>query len=152
MTLVILGAASGYLLKYTRFGAYCKAIGENEKTMIFTGINTDRIKLFAFIISGAMAGIASVFTLARLGGASNTMGSGFEMRVMMAMFIGGIPVSGGMNTKLYKLFLGAPMIVLLENGLVICGASGGLTQLIRGIVLLLVVYITVAVEKKTEVQ
>lgn len=71
---------------------------------------------------------------------------------MMAMFIGGIPVFGGMKTKTYKLILGAPMVIILENGLVICGTSGSVTQLIRGVVLLGVVYLMCVVQKRTDTQ
>lgn len=147
--MIILTIIITVVLERTPFGSYCKAIGENENAMRFTGVDVTRIKIIAFIISGLMTGIASVFVMARLGGANNTMGSGFEMRIMMAMFIGGVPVSGGMKTKIHKLLLGAPMIVLLENGLVLCGASGAITQLARGIVLLGVVYATGLIKKKT---
>ncbi len=147
--IVILTAVITFILERTPFGSHCKAIGENENAVRFTGANVSKIKITAFIMSGLMTGIASIFVMARLGGANNTMGSGFEMRIMMAMFIGGIPVSGGMKTKIHKLLLGAPMIVLLENGLVLCGASGAITQLARGIVLLGVVYATGLVKRKT---
>lgn len=138
---VLLIAVLGYVMECTWFGQYCRAIGENELAMQYAGINTARIKIAAFMISGAMAGIASIYLLGRVGGASNGIGSGFEMQVMMAMFIGGIPVTGGMRTRTYKLVLGAPMVIILENGLVMCGTSGSVTQLVRGIVLLAVVYL-----------
>ena len=141
-----------FVMEKSRFGHYCKAIGENERAMQFAGINTNLVKFFAFVISGAMAGIASLYMLSRVGGASTALGSGFEMQVMMAMFIGGIPVFGGMKTKAYKLILGAPMVIILENGLVICGTSGSVTQLIRGIVLLGAVYLMSVVQKKTDTQ
>lgn len=140
------------VMEKSRFGHYCKAIGENERAMQYAGINTTLVKIGAFIISGAMAGIASLYMLARVGGASTALGSGFEMQVMMAMFIGGIPVFGGMKTKTYKLILGAPMVIILENGLVICGTSGSITQLVRGVVLLGVVYLMSVVRKKTDTQ
>lgn len=149
---IILVVIIMFIMEKTRFGHYCKAIGENERAMQYAGVNTTLVKIFAFIVSGAMAGIASLFMLARVGGASTALGSGFEMQVMMAMFIGGIPVFGGMKTKTYKLILGAPMVIILENGLVICGTSGSVTQLIRGVVLLAVVYIMSVVQKRTDTQ
>lgn len=149
---VILVVIIMFIMEKSRFGHYCKAIGENERAMQYAGVNTTLVKIGAFVLSGAMAGIASLFLLARVGGASTALGSGFEMQVMMAMFIGGIPVFGGMKTKTYKLILGAPMVVILENGLVICGASGSVTQLIRGLVLLTVVYMMSVVQKKTDIQ
>ena len=92
--------------------------------------------------------MAALFTIARVGGTNNTIGSGFEMRIMMALYIGGVPVRGGAGSKVYKLVFGAPTIVLLENGLVLCGASGGVTQLIRGIVLLVAVWLSGYLAKK----
>lgn len=136
-----------YVFNYTPFGAYCRAIGENENAVKFAGVPVTKIKILAFGLSGLFTGIASVFVLARVGGCSTTLGLGFEMRVMMAMFIGGIPVEGGSGTRLYKMIVGAFMITLLENGLVLTGSSGSITQLIRGIVLLAVVYITIISKK-----
>ncbi len=148
--LVVLILLIGYLFKYTPFGTYLRAIGENENAVKYTGINVDKIKITAFMISGIMAAIAGIFTIVRIGGSSNTLGSGFEMKVMMAMFIGGIPVQGGTGTKLYKLIIGAPTIILLENGMVLCGASGGVTQGIRGVVLLATVYLTMVIYSKLD--
>lgn len=139
-----------YIFNYTPFGTYVKAIGENENAVRHDGVNVEKVKIMAFMISGIMASIAGIFTIARVGGANNTLGTGFEMKVMMAMFIGGVPVRGGMGTKLYKLILGAPTIILLENGLVLCGANGGFTQLIRGIVLLVTVFFTIVMYSKID--
>lgn len=135
-----------YIFHYTPFGTYIRAIGENENAVKVAGINVDKMKISAFIISGIMAAIAGIFLVARVGGTNNTLGSGFEMKVMMAMFIGGIPVQGGMGSKLYKVVIGSLTLMLLENGLVLCGASGALTQLIRGVILLLAIYITMRVQ------
>ena len=145
--MIILIVIVWYVFNYTPFGAYCRAIGENENAVKFAGVPVTKIKIIAFGLSGLFTGIASVFVLARVGGCSTTLGLGFEMRVMMAMFIGGIPVEGGSGTRLYKMIVGAFMITLLENGLVLTGSSGSITQLIRGIVLLAVVYITIISKK-----
>lgn len=148
--LIVLILIIGYVFKFTPFGYYCRAIGENENAMKFIGIPVSRIKIFAFIISGVMASIAGIFAVARVGGASNTMGASFEMRVMMAMFIASIPVSGGSGTKIYKLIIGAFTILILESGLTFCGASGAVTQGIRGLVLMAVVYLTQVLKDSSE--
>lgn len=145
---VALTVAVVYVFHYTPFGVYLKAIGENENAVRHAGIRVEKIKVMAFVISGGMAAIAGIFLMVRVGGTSNTLGAGFEMKVMMAMFIGGIPVEGGMGSKIYKLIIGAPTIILLENGLVLCGLSGSVTQLIRGIVLLAAIYITMQANEK----
>lgn len=145
---ILLIMVVSYVFNKTPFGTYCRAIGENENAVKFAGINVTKIKIIAFALSGLFTGIASMFVLARVGGCSTTLGLGFEMRVMMAMFIGGVPVEGGDGTKLYKIILGAFTITLLENGLVLTGTSGSVTQLIRGIVLLAVVCLTIHLKKE----
>lgn len=145
--LLLLILLLGYILEYTPFGNHVKAIGENETAVVHLGVSVRKTKMYAFLLSGIMSAVAGVFVIARSGGASNTTGTGMEMQVMMALFIGGIPVTGGTGSKIYKLVLGAPLITLLENGLVLSGSSGPLTQLIKGIVLLLIVYLSMAIDK-----
>lgn len=145
---IILVVIVAYVFHKTRFGTYCQAIGENEKAVKFTGIHVNRIKIIAFVLSGLFTSIAALFVLARVGGCSTTLGLGFEMQIMMAMFIGGIPVEGGFGTRLYKALVGAFTIVVLENGLVLSGCSGAMTQLIRGLALLGVVCLTIALKNR----
>lgn len=145
---IVLILLMGFVFNKTPFGAYCKGIGENENAVRFTGVNVTKVKIIAFMLSGLMTGIASLFVLARVGGSSNVLGIGFEMRILMAMYIGGVPVRGGSGTKIYKLVIGAFMITLLESGLTITGASGSYTQMIRGATLLLVVYIMGVIQRK----
>lgn len=137
-----------YIFHYTPFGMYVRGIGENEVAMEHAGVNVPKVKIMAFVVCGVMAAIASLFLTARVGGTNNTMGSGFEMKVMMALFIGGVPVEGGMGAKIHKVVIGAPTIMLLENGLVLCGLDGTVTQLVRGIVLIAAIYVTSLVNEK----
>lgn len=148
--LLALVAIVWYVFEYTRYGHYCKAIGENENAIKFAGVNVDMIKIVAFVLSGVMAGVAAMFTAARIGGTNNTMAQGYEMRVMMAMFVAGIPVTGGAGTRIYKLLVGALTINMLESGLTLMGATGAIVQLVRGIVLLGLVVITTLVVNGTE--
>jgi len=147
---IILFIIMGYLFKYTKMGYYSKAIGENETAVKCVGIPVRRIKALAFMLSGIMAGIVGVYLTINIGGANNTMGLFFELRVMMAIFVGGVPVSGGMQSKLYKLLIGAPTIVLLENGLVLCGVGGEIYQAIQGVVLMLLVFLTLYLNKRAD--
>ncbi|MCD7806524.1 MAG: ABC transporter permease [Lachnospiraceae bacterium] len=142
IAIVVLLVIFGYILMYTPFGNYLKAIGENEKAAIHVGINVKKVKIMAFVISGAMAGVAAIFTMARIGGTSTTTGVGLEMRALLAMYLCGVPVHGGYHTKIHKLIIGAPTVMLLEKSLVLCGFSGGYVQLIKGLILLAAVVIS----------
>ena len=116
--------------------------------MRHVGINVAKIKIIAFIISGGLCAFAAVFNAVRIGAVDNKVGVSFEMNVMMAMFIGGIPVNGGMKSQLYKIIIGAFTIIILTNGLTLAGADSGLTQLIKGIVLLASVAFTLFLNRK----
>mgnify|MGYP002626281043 FL=1 len=148
VVLIVLFLIVLYVYNYTPYGVYLKGLGENEVAMKHVGINVAKIKIIAFIISGAMCAFAAVFNAVRIGSVDNKVGVSFEMNVMMAMFIGGIPVNGGMKSQLYKIIIGAFTIIILTNGLTLAGADSGLTQLIKGIVLLASVAFTLFLNRK----
>lgn len=126
----------GYVYELTHIGRYSKAIGENEMVVRYAGVNVDRLKMIAFALSGLMGAVVGVFMLSRQSGSSMVLGNIFELKVMMALFIGGIPVNGGMSSRVYKLLIGSVSISILENGLSLMGASSFVTEMIEGIVLL----------------
>ena len=66
------------------------------------------------MIAGFFAGLAALFICCRTGGMTRESGSGFEMRILLGMFLGGMPVSGGMDSRVYKLLIGIPGIMLIE--------------------------------------
>lgn len=137
-----------YVFEYTKLGKYSKAIGENELCSKISGVNVIRIKMMDFMISGALAGITGVFMMARTGGASNMLGKGFEMRVIMALLLGGVPVVGGMDSKMFKVVVGALTVLMLESGLSVSGIAGGAYQLIEGIMMIGMCVLTFYVKKK----
>ena len=138
----------GYIFRFTPFGEYTRAIGENELAMEFTGTSVSLVKIVAYTLSGLLAGIAGIFVVVRLGGASNTMGAGVEMKVMLCMFLASIPVQGGSGTRIDKLIIGVMTYFMLDNGLTLLGGTSNVNQLIRGVILILALIITrVAIEK-----
>ena len=137
-----------YVFHYTSFGYHCRAIGENEVAVKYAGINVTRTKIIAFIISGVMAGFSAIFTVSRASGVQSSLGTGFEMNIMIAIFVAGVPVSGGMGAKIYKLFLGAFSLLVLQNGMMMLGLSGAVIQGVRGVILLAIVYLSVMLNEK----
>lgn len=145
--LIVVIGIFAYIFRFTPFGKYTRAIGENENAMNFTGVSVLGTKVLAFTLSGLLAGIAGVFVVIRLGGASNTMGAGMEMKVMLCMFLASIPVEGGSGTAVYKMLIGTLTYFMLDNGLTLLGGTSDFNQMIRGIVLILALFITrVAIE------
>ena len=140
---VILIAIIAYIFEKTSFGYYCKGMGENENTMRSIGVDTVKVRHCAFIVSGVMAAIMGLLLIAATGGSSSTLGNFMEMKVQMGIFLGGVLVSGGMRSKIYKLIFGALSITVIVNGLTISGASSSITELAEGIILMVILYLTI---------
>jgi ribose transport system permease protein len=91
-----------------------------------------------------MAGAASIFSILTIGGTSQTMGSFTEMKVAMAVFLGGVLVTGGTSAKIYKMLLGSFSITIIVNGLAIIGYPESQTsESVQGILLLLILLVTI---------
>lgn len=140
---VILTAIIVFLFEKTSFGYYCKGMGENENTMKSIGVNTAKVRHCAFIVSGIMAAIMGLLLISSTGGSSSTLGNFMEMKVQMGVFLGGVLVSGGMRSKIYKLIFGSLSITVIVNGLTISGASSSITELAEGLILMLILFLTI---------
>lgn len=144
LTLVPLGitlavvAAAHVLLKHTVAGRYVYAVGGNETAARYSGVRVARIKLLAFTVAGLTGGIAAVITLGVFGAADSSTGKGYELDVIAAAVVGGASLSGGRGTALGAL-LGAIVIQLINNGMVILGIEQNYTEIIKGAVIVLAV-------------
>lgn len=132
-----------FVLEKTKFGFYVKCIGENERTVRSVGINVGRIRIICFALSGLFAGIVGFIQLARTGGSSNALCNMLEMRVQMAIFLGGILTTGGFSAKIYKIILGSITITVIENGLTVIGASSFISEAVEGILLIVILIVTI---------
>ncbi len=145
--LVLIVAVSWYIFEYTKFGKKCQAIGENEIVATYVGVRVVRTKMLAYMISGMTAALAGIFTIARLGGTSTTMGTNFEMKVLIAIYVGGILVRGGATARSYKTIIGAFVVIIIENGLKIMGyAASEINEAAQGILLMVILFITIHFE------
>ena len=141
-----------YLFEFTRLGRYSQAIGENETTAKFVGIPVSKMKIIVFALSGLMAGVGAIFSIATVGGTSMQMGVFLEMKVAMAIFFGGVLVTGGTSAKFYKIILGSLSITVIVNGLSLIGMSDSqISQSVEGGLLLLILFITIMAGKKRAV-
>ena len=101
---------------YLRFGRRLYAIGSNPEAARVGGLPSDRIVLLAFIICGAMAGLAGFMYLVRYGDLTPAAAQGMELQVIAAAVVGGVSINGGSGTMIGAL-LGAVMINLLQQSL-----------------------------------
>jgi len=105
-----------FLQKKTLLGKYASAIGGNRNAAFFSGINADRVVMLLYIITGILAGLSGILTASRFEFGDPRTGTGFEFTVLVAILLGGTPLSGGKGTIIGTM-LGALIITVLGNGL-----------------------------------
>jgi ribose transport system permease protein len=128
------------LSKKTKIGRYIYAVGGNERAAKLSGLNINRIKLFVYTCGGVLAAIGGLLVTARLDSAQPNAGMGYELDSIAAVVIGGTSLSGGRGSVLGTV-LGALIIGVLNNGLVLLNVSPFWQQVIKGLVILLAVII-----------
>ena len=120
------------VMKHTAFGRYVYATGSNERTTRLSGINTDKIKMKVYMISGFVVAIAAVAQLSRLGGMDvASAGSGYELDSIAAVVVGGTAMSGGRGS-IVGTILGVLIIGLMNNLLILLGVDSFLTDAFKG--------------------
>ena len=125
---------AGFVLGKTRFGAHVYATGGNEESAILTGIPTRRVKVICFMITGALCAIAAALLLGQVHSGFPTTGQGFELDIIAAVVIGGTPLFGGAGSILGTL-LGAAILGMITNGLVLLGASAYFEPVAKGFII-----------------
>lgn len=129
-----------FLTNRTTFGRYIYAIGGNEKAAFLSGININKVKLAVYGIAGMMAAVGGVLVTSRLNSAQPNAGMSYELDSIAAVVIGGTSLSGGVGTVTGTV-IGAIIIGVLNNGLVLLDVSPFWQQVVKGIVILLAVII-----------
>lgn len=146
---LLLGVFLWFILFRHRLGDSILFIGDNEETAGMMGINVHRTKIVAFAIMGMLAAFAGVLDLFRLRTWWPTMGEGYLMTTMAAVFVGGTSMFGGEGT-IFGTFIGAFLIGSLEAGIVASGMSGFWTQLIYGLLIIVSVTIHTLLRRKSK--
>jgi ribose transport system permease protein len=131
----------------TRLGRYIYAIGGNENAARLSGINIRKIKITVYAIAGALAAVGGILVTSRLDSAQPNAGITYELDAIAAVVIGGTSLSGGKGSVLGTV-LGAIIIGVLNNGLVLLNVSPFWQQVVKGGVILLAVMIDKAGNKK----
>lgn len=105
-----------YLMYKNKTGRYILAIGSNEEATRLSGIDTDKYKIIAYIISGCFAGIAAIFWSASFVTVATATGNGMELDAIAGVYIGGTSANGGV-ASIGGSVTGALMLVVIRSGL-----------------------------------
>jgi inositol transport system permease protein len=128
-------AIAGHVaLRYTRYGRQVYAVGGNAEAARLSGVNVDFITTSVYAIIGALAGLSGFLLSARLGSAEAVAGTGYELRVIASVVIGGASLTGG-SGGIGGTILGALLIGVLSNGLVMLHVTSYVQQVVIGLII-----------------
>jgi ribose/xylose/arabinose/galactoside ABC-type transport system permease subunit len=134
-------AGATILLNYSSFGRQAVAIGGQERVARLSGVPITRLKVMLFVFSGLMAAIGGLALTARVGAATPTAATGLELACITAVVLGGTPLTGGIGS-MTNTVVGAFIISILLNGMVILGVPSEMQLVVQGLVLVGAVYLS----------
>ena len=135
IVMIIVVIVGGIFLSQLSIGRNIYAVGGNETASRYSGIRVGFVKLLAYTLSGLAAGIAAVLSLGYYGAGSSGDGQGYELNVIAATVVGGASLVGGKGTALGAL-LGAIILQMISNGLVILNIPQNYSQIVIGAVVI----------------
>jgi ribose transport system permease protein len=122
VVLLVLMVLFMLVLRYTTWGRWVYAIGGNEQAARLTGVAVNRVKVSVYALSGVLSGLSAVLLVGYQGAAINAMGTGYELRAIASSVIGGADLMGGAGGA-YGTFIGAALIEVIRNSLLLAGVD-----------------------------
>jgi len=129
-------------LRFTTLGRYLYAVGANEKAVRLSGLRSERLKLFAFVVTGLCVGVAGMILSSLMNAGQPTAGRGFELTVIAAVILGGTSLLGGRGS-LFGTLLGVLVLKVIDNGIIILGLNQDLQMVVPGVVIILATYLDI---------
>ena len=137
---IVAVAVAVILLNRTKFGTYVYAIGGNREAAKLSGVPIKKVETMVFMISGFLTAFAGIVLAARMYSAQPSVGDGYEMDAVAACVLGGISMSGGKG-QIGGTVLGVLVIGIISNGLNLLGVNSYWQLVVKGIIVLLAIYI-----------
>ena len=145
--MLIVFVIAALMINRTQLGRHIYAVGGNAQAAKFSGINVSKVKFIVYTYTGIMAGIAGVVVASRLYSGQPTAGDGAEMDAIAAVVVGGTSMSGG-SGRIGGTLIGVLIIGVLNNGLNLMGVDSNWQYIVKGLVILLAVYVDFIRNKK----
>jgi ribose/xylose/arabinose/galactoside ABC-type transport system permease subunit len=134
LILAICAAVSAIILYKTKLGRYICAVGGNETAARVSGLNVDKVKFYTFVFNGLLCGVAGICLAARITSGQPAAGAGYELDAIAAVIIGGASLKGG-SGRISGTIIGALIIGVLNNGLVLLNVSSYYQQIVKGVII-----------------
>lgn len=131
---LLIAVIGWFVLARTTFGRLLYAIGDNAEAVRLAGHRTSTYAVAAFAILGGAVGVAAIVYMSRLNISSPILGAGFELDAIAAVIIGGASLSGGRGT-MFGTVLGAVLLGVLTNGLILVGVGDNIRLMITGAII-----------------
>ena len=128
------------VLKYTAYGKRVYAVGGNPQASYISGIDVRMVRFWGMVISSLAAGLAGIIFVSQVGATVPTAGNTGLMDVVTAVILGGISLSGGKG-RIEGTLIGVLILAVLSNGMVLTSVQGYYQMLVKGLVILLAVYV-----------
>jgi erythritol transport system permease protein len=135
LILIVIAIAAAFIARRTAFGRRVYAIGGNERAALLAGIRVGRVKTSVYVISGACAALVGVLVASDLVAAHPASGETFELSAIAAVVLGGASLAGGRGT-IGGTIIGACVIGVLGDGMVMIGVSEFWQMVIKGAVII----------------
>ncbi|WP_298852766.1 ABC transporter permease [uncultured Ruegeria sp.] len=137
---LVLGA--WFLQSRTTFGRALKAVGAGEPAAVASGLNVNRIKIMAFALSGGLAAIAGLLFSVKLSGGSPTLANGFLLPAIVAVLVGGTPLTGGVGGVVNTL-IGTLIVAVIRSSMLYFEVDATQQQMVFGLILIGAIALTI---------
>lgn len=138
----VLLAIAWFLQSRTTFGRALKAVGAGELAAVASGLKVDRIKILAFALSGTFAAIAGLMFSVKLSGGDANLANGFLILAIVAVLVGGTPLTGGVGGVINTL-VGTLIVVVIRSAMVYLEVDATMQQMVFGIILIVAIAMTI---------
>ncbi|TCU20164.1 ABC transporter permease [Rhizobium sullae] len=138
--LIAVALAAAYFARYVPLGRHIFAVGGNERAARMSGIRVNRVKMFVYMFSGFCAALVGLVISSELMASHPATGTNLELNAIAAAVLGGTSMSGGRGT-IGGTIIGAFVIGILSDGLVMMGVSSFWQMVIKGLVIIIAVVV-----------